>query len=211
MPLSPRAIAVLREARRYANGTGLVFVGAHGRQIGKGSVGAILHREGLDCVPHGFRSSFGNWVEECTNTPKSVAEAALAHPKPRPKSKHRTYEPTYSTGGAISWKHGQPISVRTQPLPHSQSDRWTMPAERAEVTDKTARRASGDSVAKNRCHHLRRDPSVTDPPSSQLAGDGSIKGQSPLPAAAAPPFPVYLPVYPSTMQLHERDETSWEP
>ena len=79
VPLSPRAIAVLREARRYANGNGLVFVGARGGQIGKGSVGLILHREGLDCVPHGFRSSFRNWVEECTNTRKSVAEAALAH------------------------------------------------------------------------------------------------------------------------------------
>lgn len=79
VPLAPRAIAVLREARRYANGNGLVFVGVRGGHIGKGNVGKMLNREGVDCVPHGFRSSFRNWVEECTSTPRSVAEAALAH------------------------------------------------------------------------------------------------------------------------------------
>ena len=33
----------------------------------------------MDCVPHGFRSSFRVWVEECTDTPRSVAEAAMSH------------------------------------------------------------------------------------------------------------------------------------
>ena len=47
--------------------------------MAKNTVGAILHRLGIPCVPHGFRSSFGVWVEECTDTPGSVAEAALAH------------------------------------------------------------------------------------------------------------------------------------
>jgi integrase len=30
-------------------------------------------------VPHGFRSSLRNWLEECTDTPHTVAEQCLAH------------------------------------------------------------------------------------------------------------------------------------
>ena len=33
----------------------------------------------LDAVPHGFRSSFRDWAAECTNAPRAVMEAALAH------------------------------------------------------------------------------------------------------------------------------------
>ena len=79
VPLSTRAIAILHEAHQYRNSSGLIFPCARGGQMGKGTVGAILHRLGIPCVPHGFRSSFRVWVEECTDTPGSVAEAALAH------------------------------------------------------------------------------------------------------------------------------------
>ena len=34
-------------------------------------------------LPHGFRSSFRNWVKECTAMPREVAEAAPAHSKGR--------------------------------------------------------------------------------------------------------------------------------
>ena len=34
---------------------------------------------GIAAVPHGFRSSFRDWVAERTNTPREVIEAALAH------------------------------------------------------------------------------------------------------------------------------------
>ena len=33
----------------------------------------------MDCVPHGFRSSFRDWAAEQTDTPHAVMEAALAH------------------------------------------------------------------------------------------------------------------------------------
>ena len=79
VPLSTRALSILDEARPYENDSGLIFVGARGGQIGKGSVGEILRRTGVDCVPHGFRSSFRVWVEECTEASRSVAEAAMAH------------------------------------------------------------------------------------------------------------------------------------
>jgi integrase len=32
-----------------------------------------------DITAHGFRSSFRDWVEEQTDTPRAVAEMALAH------------------------------------------------------------------------------------------------------------------------------------
>ena len=34
---------------------------------------------GIAAVPHGFRSSFRDWASECTDHPREVIEAALAH------------------------------------------------------------------------------------------------------------------------------------
>ena len=40
----------------------------------------VLRRlDGGDCTVHGFRSSFRDWVWETTDTPREIAEAALAH------------------------------------------------------------------------------------------------------------------------------------
>ena len=99
VPLSTGAMAVLTEARQYSNGKGLVFVGKRGGQIGAGTIGGILKRVGIGCVPHGFRSSFRTWAEECGDIPKSVSEAALATPTAT-KSKTRTYVPTCLFCGA---------------------------------------------------------------------------------------------------------------
>ena len=41
--------------------------------------GKLLRKLGVDCVPHGFRSSFRDWAAEQTDTPHAVMEAALAH------------------------------------------------------------------------------------------------------------------------------------
>jgi integrase len=37
---------------------------------------------GLEAVPHGFRSSFRDWVGEQTSFPRELAEKALAHSLP---------------------------------------------------------------------------------------------------------------------------------
>ena len=80
VPLSGRAIEILREAARFGDGQGLVFPAT---RSGKGSspmtFNALLRRLGIPAVPHGFRSSFRDWVIEQTSTPWAVAEAALAH------------------------------------------------------------------------------------------------------------------------------------
>ena len=40
----------------------------------------VLRRMGRDdLTAHGFRSTFRDWAAECTNFPREVAEAALAH------------------------------------------------------------------------------------------------------------------------------------
>ena len=40
----------------------------------------LLERMGeTGFVPHGFRSSFRDWCGECTDFPREIAEAALAH------------------------------------------------------------------------------------------------------------------------------------
>jgi len=38
-----------------------------------------LASDGRPVVVHGFRSTFRDWCEEATSTPRAVSEAALAH------------------------------------------------------------------------------------------------------------------------------------
>jgi integrase len=80
VPLSGRAIEILREASSFADGQGLVFPATRsGKGTSPMTFTALLRRLGIPAVPHGFRSSFRDWVIERTSTPWAVAEAALAH------------------------------------------------------------------------------------------------------------------------------------
>lgn len=40
---------------------------------------SFMKREGYEARPHGFRATFRTWVEEQTDTPFEVKEAALGH------------------------------------------------------------------------------------------------------------------------------------
>lgn len=80
VPLSGRAMEILEEALSFSDGQGLVFPSTRsGRGASSMTFTALLQRLGIPAVPHGFRSSFRDWVIECTSTPWAVAEAALAH------------------------------------------------------------------------------------------------------------------------------------
>ena len=80
VPLSGRALEILEEAACFGDGHGLVFPSARsGNAASPTTFIALLRRLGIPAVPHGFRTSFRNWVAECTATPWAVAEAALAH------------------------------------------------------------------------------------------------------------------------------------
>ena len=81
VPLSTTALSVLDEAAIPGKGTetGLIFPNRNGRPHGSYVLPQVLKTADIDAVPHGFRSSFRVWVEELTDTPRSVSEAALAH------------------------------------------------------------------------------------------------------------------------------------
>ena len=80
VPLSRRALVVLREARSLSNGNVLVFPGPRsGSPLSDVTFTRMLWRLGLDFVPHGLRSSFRDWAAEQTDAPHAVMERALAH------------------------------------------------------------------------------------------------------------------------------------
>ena len=85
VPLSGRSIGVLREAAVLRGGPSevesddLVFPSRRGKVIQVGKMSQLVHRLGIRAVPHGFRSSFRDWGSECTDHPRAVIEAALAH------------------------------------------------------------------------------------------------------------------------------------
>ena len=80
VPLSPRALEILAEARSLATGrTDLIFPSRTGKPLGERSMLQVLDRLGIDATAHGFRSSFRVWAAERTTIPREVCEAALAH------------------------------------------------------------------------------------------------------------------------------------
>ena len=79
VPLSTRALAVLREAKALGIRSGLVFPSAAGRRHSRAAISKMVQQLGIGAVPHGFRSSFRDWAAECTDAPREVCELALAH------------------------------------------------------------------------------------------------------------------------------------
>ncbi len=80
VPLSKRAVAILKRAKELAGGSFLVFPG---RTIDKPMTNMVflmlVRRMGLDFTVHGFRSAFRDWASERTNFSREVCEMALAH------------------------------------------------------------------------------------------------------------------------------------
>ena len=79
VPLSTGALAVLREARDFADGSTLVFPSARGGPLSEVAISKLVRELGIGAVPHGFRSSFRDWAAECSDAPREVCELALAH------------------------------------------------------------------------------------------------------------------------------------
>ena len=85
VPLCARAVEILHAAARLRRDStpvqpgGLVFPSARGKELADARLSKLLDQLGIGAVPHGFRSSFRDWVSERTNHPREVVEAALAH------------------------------------------------------------------------------------------------------------------------------------
>jgi integrase len=80
VPLSDRALQIIEELRAIRQGA-LLFPGAKaGRPLSHGAMLRVLDSMGRgNLTVHGFRSTFRDWAAECTNFPREVCEAALAH------------------------------------------------------------------------------------------------------------------------------------
>ncbi len=79
VPLCPRAIEILHDAKSLGDGDGLVFPSARGKPLSDMTLSKLLKEQRIAAVPHGFRSSFRDWASERTNHPRAVIESALAH------------------------------------------------------------------------------------------------------------------------------------
>jgi integrase len=80
VPLSPRAVVILRLLERMKIGD-FVFPGqARGKPLSNMAMEMMLRRMKIDnATVHGFRSSFRDWAGNVSNFPRELIETALAH------------------------------------------------------------------------------------------------------------------------------------
>ena len=85
VPLSTRAMTILREAQRQGGGASVVFPAPRGGIISDSTMSKWM-RDGMglrgEATPHGFRSTFKTWCAENKVCDDLVSEAALAHTDP---------------------------------------------------------------------------------------------------------------------------------
>lgn len=81
VPLSNAVIKVFERAREHREqGNDLVFPGTRrGKPMSDMTLTKICRDAEIAAVPHGFRSSFRDWVAEETDFDGDIAEMALAH------------------------------------------------------------------------------------------------------------------------------------
>lgn len=95
IPLSDQSLAIINTLPRFA-GVELIFPGPRGGEMSDMTLSAVMKRMNetattngtpvwnddqlnRPAVPHGFRSTFRDWVSEQTEYPRDMAEIALAH------------------------------------------------------------------------------------------------------------------------------------
>jgi integrase len=79
VPLSDRAVAILRDAKHLPDNPH-VFPGTkRGRGLSGNALIMALKRIQQGITVHGFRASFRTWSAERTNYPREICEVALAH------------------------------------------------------------------------------------------------------------------------------------
>lgn len=78
VPLCRQAIELLKSMPVFHEQP-LVFPGTKGGPFSDMSISAVMKRLKRPEVPHGFRSTFRDWVAERTHYPRDMAEMALAH------------------------------------------------------------------------------------------------------------------------------------
>lgn len=84
IPLSKAVLSIFKQAGTFRErGSDLIFPGTkHGKPMSDMTLNKICRDAGVQAVPHGFRSSFRDWVAEETEFDGEIAEMALAHAIP---------------------------------------------------------------------------------------------------------------------------------
>lgn len=78
VPLCAEALSILKTARDVSVSKH-PFSTPSGKPMSDAAMSQLMIREKLPYRPHGFRATFRTWVEEKTDTPFEVKEAALGH------------------------------------------------------------------------------------------------------------------------------------
>ncbi|PJG48329.1 hypothetical protein CAF53_08810 [Sphingobium sp. LB126] len=82
VPLTPRAVEILGAAaklRKTNKPDEMVFPGRGISAMSDMTMAKHMRAVRDDATVHGWRSTFRDWISECTNFPSEVAEMALAH------------------------------------------------------------------------------------------------------------------------------------
>jgi integrase len=79
VPLSGLALDVLARALALKDDSGLVFPSPSGKTLSDSTISKLLRENGIEGVPHGFRSSFRDWAAENTSATWAAMEMCLAH------------------------------------------------------------------------------------------------------------------------------------
>ena len=77
--LSHQAVSLLRQVQESDDGSGKIFRTLTGKALSDATISKLIRENGVDAVPHGFRSSFRDWATECTDVPREICEHALTH------------------------------------------------------------------------------------------------------------------------------------
>jgi integrase len=131
VPLGDRAIEIIRNMMS-AKKNDHVFYGDRRAALSNMSLLMLLRRMGrTDITTHGFRSTFRTWAAECTNYPREVVEAALAHVV------GNKVEAAYQRGDMLD---------KRRPLMAQWENYCAKPVVHSTVTPITARRTSSAPV-----------------------------------------------------------------
>jgi integrase len=78
IPLSTAALETIKSAKPFER-DGYLFPSVRKGVISDATMSRMMERRGMATRPHGFRSSFRDWISETTETPYEVAETCLGH------------------------------------------------------------------------------------------------------------------------------------
>ena len=80
VPLAIQPALLLRTAKeKLGTESGLSFPSPDGNPLSENALPMRAKKSKLGCVPHGFRSSFRDWAEECSSGSHAAIEISLAH------------------------------------------------------------------------------------------------------------------------------------